>query len=263
MIQGRFIEDAALQGFQNMAIDSALVESCLSGLSLPTFRTYSWSPFTLSLGYHQPLSEVNLSQVHADGIGLVRRPTGGRAVFHAGELTYSVVLPLGDKAPSEWYDLIHQTFHEAFLRQSVLTGYTHHHDDFKAVYQGVSAVPCFISSAKSELLLNGKKLVGSAQRLYGPVLLQHGSILLDRSHLDIVNYLSFKSESEQKMLTELLEQKSTSIGQEKLYFSVTRFISDIKELLPLKLGIQFLPDELLPQEQELVYHLSKKYRKTE
>ncbi|MCA0444695.1 MAG: lipoate--protein ligase family protein [Bacteroidetes bacterium] len=263
MIQGRFIEDAALQGFENMAIDSALVESLLSGFSLPTFRTYSWSPVTLSLGYHQPLSEVNLSAVHLDGVGLVRRPTGGRAVFHAGELTYSVVLPLGDKAPSEWYDLIHQTFHEAFLRQTIDTGYTHHHDDFKSVYQGISAVPCFISSAKSELLLNGKKLVGSAQRIYGPVLLQHGSILLDRSHLDIVKYLTFKKKGEAESLTELLTQKSTSIGQENLNFSVSRFISDIKELLPMKLGIDFLTDSLLSQEQELVYHLSKKYRKTE
>lgn len=263
MIQGRFIEDAALQGFENMATDSAFVESLLSGLSLPTFRFYFWSPPALSLGYHQPLSEVNLSAVQSDGIGLVRRPTGGRAVFHAGELTYSAILPLGNRAPSEWYDLIHQAFHEAFLHQQIQTGYTHHHDDFKTVYQGLSAVPCFVSSAKSELVLNGKKLVGSAQRVYGPVLLQHGSILLDKSHLDIVKYLTFANEGEAETLTQLLASKSTSIGQENLDFSASRFIADCKKLLPEKLGIQFLPEKLLPQEQELVYHLSKKYRKTE
>ncbi|MBN8706807.1 MAG: lipoate--protein ligase family protein [Bacteroidetes bacterium] len=263
MIPGRFIEDAALQGYENMAIDSALVESVLSGLGLPTFRTYFWSPNTLSLGYHQPLSEVNLPSLNSAGIGLVRRPTGGRAVCHAGELTYSVVVPLGEKAPSEWYDLIHQSFHEAFARQAIQTGYTHHNDDFKSVYQNLPSVPCFISSAKSELMLNGKKLVGSAQRIYGPVLLQHGSILLDKSHLDIVKYLSFSKSEDADSLLDLLNQKSTSIAQENLSFSVSTFISDLKKILPEKLGIEFSPGNLVPEEQELVYHLSKKYRKTE
>ena len=93
MTIGRFITDSPRPGFENMAIDEMMVESLLSHLSVPTFRFYSWNPFCLSLGFHQSADDVNYHNLTKDGIDLVRRPTGGRAVFHSGEITYSVVLP--------------------------------------------------------------------------------------------------------------------------------------------------------------------------
>lgn len=257
---GRLIQDQALSGFENMAVDSALVESVLSRLSGPVFRFYFWKPPALSLGYHQPLSEVLAGECKQAGIDIVRRPTGGRAVLHDGELTYSVVLPLGTPAPSDWYDLIHHSFHLAFSRQNIPTGYTTRNDDFKSVYSGLTAVPCFISSAKSELTLKGKKLVGSAQRVYGSVLLQHGSILLTDSHLKIADLLACGSEEEREQMRINLNEKSTSIARENYPFSVDQFLSDIPGILAETLGIRFQPDALKPEEQEMVYHFRKKYR---
>ncbi len=84
------IDEAPRSGAANMAIDQALAEAAAVGASPPTLRFYRWQPPAVSLGRHQPLNEINLEAVTERGYDVVRRPTGGRAILHTDELTYSV-----------------------------------------------------------------------------------------------------------------------------------------------------------------------------
>src|SRR5437763_6604272 len=89
----RIVFDPAANGAWNMAVDEVLLDGVAAGSAPPTLRFYAWSPACLSLGYFQPFSVVNVEGCRGLGIDIVRRPTGGRAILHDRELTYSVALP--------------------------------------------------------------------------------------------------------------------------------------------------------------------------
>jgi lipoyl(octanoyl) transferase len=166
-----------------MALDAALMERVRAGAS-PTLRFYRWSPACLSLGRNQPARGCyEPGAIHARGLEVVRRPTGGRAVLHGRELTYSVVLPdrlLG--GPRQCY----ATVNRALLRGLLLLG-------VPAVLQprgvGSATIPplvfCFPEPTEGEVVLGGRKLVGSAQCRERGVLLQHGSLLLEDDQADV------------------------------------------------------------------------------
>ena len=261
MNEGRFFLDHSHSGFENMAIDETLVESLLNNLSAPTFRLYSWNPRCLSLGFHQPISEVKTENLAEKKIDLVRRPTGGRAVLHANEITYSVVIPLQNKTAAHWYNKIHSAFSEVFHQMNIPVENSNSSDNFKAIYKNSTSVPCFVSSAKSELLIDGKKIAGSAQRVFVSVLLQHGSILIDDSHLEIIDLLNFSDENEKEKMKQTLLEKSVSLHDYDADFSVSIFAEKLIPALNQYLNIQFANSDLLPQELEMVYHFSKKYRR--
>lgn len=261
MSEGRFFSDLPRTGFENMAIDETLVESLLNKLSVPTFRLYSWNPSCLSLGFHQPVSEVNLENLQKKKLDLVRRPTGGRAVFHANEITYSAAIPLQNQSASFWYDKIHKAFFDVFRQMNIPVEISTATDNFKAIYKNSTSVPCFVSSAKSELLIEGKKVVGSAQRVFGSVLLQHGSILIDHSHEEIIEFLNFSDSEEKEKMKQTLLEKSVTLHDYDANFSVALFAEKLIPALNKQLNIQFSEGNLLPQELEMVYHFSKKYRR--
>src|SRR5512133_1650859 len=89
----RLIRTPAASGPWNMAVDEAILEFAARGEVLPTLRLYAWEPACLSLGYAQPASDVDLEALRSHGWEMVRRPTGGRAILHTDELTYSVSGP--------------------------------------------------------------------------------------------------------------------------------------------------------------------------
>jgi lipoate-protein ligase A len=92
----RLLVTPPARGAWNMAVDEAILEAVGRGASLPTLRLYAWEPACLSLGYAQPIGDVDQPRLRARGWDLVRRPTGGRAVLHTDELTYSVIAPPGE-----------------------------------------------------------------------------------------------------------------------------------------------------------------------
>lgn len=92
----RLLETGENSGGFNMALDSALLK-LIPETQTPILRFFQWKPFAVSLGYGQKLSSVNSEKIFAEGFEIVRRPTGGRAIFHSEELTYSVVLPNNHK----------------------------------------------------------------------------------------------------------------------------------------------------------------------
>lgn len=163
-----------------MAIDEALWRGRQAGTSPPTFRCFAWAPPTVSLGYGQDLDVVDAEACRRLGVGLVRRPTGGSAIYHDGperELTYSVIassddvgIPVDVLATYRWIAL-------ALVRGLRALGAP---AEIVAVPETDGPAPafCFARTGRYEIEIGGRKVVGSAQRRQGTCFLQHGSILL-------------------------------------------------------------------------------------
>ena len=178
----RLIIDGNLRGARNMARDVAMLEAVADGEAPPTVRLYGWDPPCLSLGRHQGVEAADLEFCRAEGIDVVRRPTGGRALLHHLELTYAVAAPLGTgplpRGLQDAYRLICGALVQAMRGLGVhaeLTG-----GDVNLQLPGPqSTVPCFEAPAGGEVVVGGRKLIGSAMRAHGSAVLQHGAILLD------------------------------------------------------------------------------------
>jgi lipoyl(octanoyl) transferase len=183
-----------------MAADEAMLAAVGAGEAPPTLRFYGWSPATLSIGYFQKAAdEVRLDEVAARGLGFVRRPTGGRAVLHDAELTYSIVVP--EKYPglptsvTESYRVLSEGLVHGFralgLEAEMVSLAS---EEEKAKYATAGSAACFDSPSWYELVVDGRKVAGSAQvRQHGAVL-QHGSILLDLDVELLFELLQFRSE---------------------------------------------------------------------
>lgn len=195
-----------------MDFDFNLATNCKSDESF--FRLYRWQPYCISLGANQSLDDINIAKASNDNIEVVKRPTGGRAILHSEEITYSVVTPLdGSVSPKEIYEKISSAlirgleFYNPILAQSELEKLQ---PDFPNLLKQPTGVLCFGSTAKNEVKFSGKKIIGSAQRKLKNVILQHGSILCGTSHKKLVDYINSEMETKVILQNEL-EQKTTEI----------------------------------------------------
>jgi len=169
----RLLIDAAAPGPWNMGVDEALLASAVAE-GTPTLRFYTWDGFWLSLGYGQPLSAERLAACQAVGVGVVRRVTGGRAVLHGGDLTYAVSAPEAalQAGLRGTYEQISRALQAGLGRVGVAAvGALRPEEPARE-----PAFDCFSEVAGDELCVDGRKLVGSAQRRTRGGVLQHGSI---------------------------------------------------------------------------------------
>jgi lipoyl(octanoyl) transferase len=177
----RLVITEATDGATNMAVDEALWRARQASRVPATLRFFAWSPPTVSLGYGQALGrDVDVEACRALGVGLVRRPTGGSAIYHDGperELTYSVTATAGDLGISG--DLL-ETYQ--WIGRALLRGLRALGAPAELVPERPPAGPapafCFARTGVFEIEAHGKKLVGSAQRRQGDSFLQHGAVLL-------------------------------------------------------------------------------------
>jgi lipoate-protein ligase A len=176
----RLLLDPPAPGAWNMAVDEVLLDGVAAGSAPPTLRFYEWAPPCLSLGYFQPFEVVDVGGCRSLGIDVVRRPTGGRAILHDRELTYSVALPLrllgDDGAVLPSYHRLSLALEGGLKRLGVPV--------VLAPESAAQAVAdhgpvCFDRPSAHEILLDGRKLVGSAQTRRATAILQHGSILIE------------------------------------------------------------------------------------
>ncbi len=204
-----YLNQGALSGAMNMAIDEALLELAEPGSVI--FRTYTWNPATLSLGVFQKISDVNQEELDKRGFGLVRRATGGRAVLHDKELTYSIIIktphPLIEKNVLESYYYLCQGLVEG-LRMLGVDAALKKSDD-----PSLSTPSCFAAPTFNDIEASGKKLVGSAQMRNRLGLLQHGSILIDVDLNDLFAVIT-KDEASAKRLADAAKSKITCINSE-------------------------------------------------
>lgn len=179
----RCIVDPPRTGAANMAMDQALFEGVQAG-GRPVLRLYRWEPGCLSLGRNQTAIGVYDSARAADrGVDIVRRPTGGLAVFHHHELTYAVIATVRQIGrPRAAYEAINRALADGLARLGVPG----------AIASGAAPTPlsaarqpCFGEAAAGEVVVGGRKIVGSAARIERHTLLQHGSILLDGDQSEV------------------------------------------------------------------------------
>lgn len=170
----RFLDSGPSDGACNMAVDLALLDHARLA-SVATLRVYAWSRPTLSFGRHErALGRFDHARLSAAGIDVVRRPTGGRALLHHREVTYSVTAPIAGRSLAESYKHINTLLIRALSRLDVEAEMA----GARSMPMRPGMAPCFAEPNAGELTVDGAKLVGSAQWRDGDALLQHGSILL-------------------------------------------------------------------------------------
>ncbi len=211
-----FIDSGEQTGAVNMAVDETLARALASGAGTPSLRLFRWRPWAISLGYNQVSGELDAPLCARDGVDIVRRPTGGRAILHAQELTYSVVMPAGRRSVLQVYNEISTALVRGLALYGVDVALQKSQPDFAREYRSSSSIPCFASSARYEIEWRGRKLVGSAQRRFGgpagDVVLQHGSILCGDAHLRLADYLAAPVAQARGRILAALRERTADLG---------------------------------------------------
>ncbi|MCM2674997.1 lipoate--protein ligase family protein [Alkalicoccobacillus plakortidis] len=217
----RFIDSGKRSPEYNMALDEALLNWHSEGKIPPTIRFYGWNPATLSIGYFQKVEkEINMDAVKHHQLGFVRRPTGGRGVLHDQELTYSVIVseshPFMPASVTEAYRVISEGLLEGF-KEAGLDAYfsiPSTDADKQALKTPRSAV-CFDAPSWYELVVEGRKVAGSAQTRQKGVILQHGSIILDIDEDKLFDVFRYSSVRLRERMQRNFKQKAVAINELK------------------------------------------------
>ena len=262
-----FINTGSKNPYYNMAMDEALLNFVSRGEIDPVIRFYTWNPATLSIGYFQRLQkEIDIDKVKEKGYGLVRRQTGGRGVLHDKELTYSVIVPESHpNMPStvtEAYKIISQGLLEGFKNLGFETYFAipRSKEERDKLKQPRSSV-CFDAPSWYELVVEGRKIAGSAQTRQKGVILQHGSILQDIDIDDLFDMFKFKNERLKAKMKENFVQKAVAINDiSNQHITLNEMENAFKSGFKKGLNIDFKPLELTEKQKEEVQELEDKYR---
>jgi lipoate-protein ligase A len=251
-----------------MAMDEAITVAHSEGKVPPTLRFYGWNPPTLSIGYFQKASvEVDLEALKRQGIGFVRRPTGGRAVLHDQELTYSIIV-------AENYPDMPSGVTEAYrvLSEGLLRGFQKLGLDAKMVQLDnggekraadvMTSAACFDAPSWYELVVEGRKVAGSAQMRHKGVVLQHGSVLLDLDVAQLFDLLRFQSDAVKQRLQKAFQSKAIAINALRIELGLKRVNIEDAEVAFLQgfsegMGVQFEAAEPTDYEVKLAEQIIK------
>ncbi|WP_369041258.1 lipoate--protein ligase family protein [Staphylococcus epidermidis] len=262
-----FINTGSKNPYYNMAMDEALLNFVSRGEIDPVIRFYTWNPATLSIGYFQRLQkEIDIDKVKEKGYGLVRRQTGGRGVLHDKELTYSVIVPESHpNMPStvtEAYKIISQGLLEGFKNLGFETYFAipRSKEERDKLKQPRSSV-CFDAPSWYELVVEGRKIAGSAQTRQKGVILQHGSILQDIDIDDLFDMFKFKNERLKAKMKENFVQKAVAINDiSNQHITLNEMENAFEAGFKKGLNTDFKPLELTKKQLEEVQELEDKYR---
>jgi lipoyl(octanoyl) transferase len=216
----RLLITSPARGAWNMAVDESILEHIRRGdlpglrqgqVSLPTLRLYAWDPPCLSLGHAQPFADVDEERLKARDWEVVRRATGGRAILHTDELTYSVIAPLDEPRVEgsvlESYNRLAQALLLAVKRLEVPVEMK----EGKTDNNGSPNPVCFEVPSTYEITVNGKKLIGSAQARKKEGVLQHGSLPLTGDLTRICQALVFEDETARENAARRLLERATTV----------------------------------------------------
>jgi lipoate-protein ligase A len=257
----RLLDTGAADGFTNMAVDEALLEVSAAEGGPSTLRFYSWSPPALSLGYGQSIAgEIDFHRCTSLGIDVVRRPTGGRAVLHDHEVTYSVVIKAADPRVASGLLASYLTISRGLVRGLLYLGIT---AELVPIQRGAllpsdEASPvCFATLSSYEVAVAGRKIIGSAQRRVHDLIMQHGSIPLwhDLDKLRAVFSSSLPGGRSdhgevvyQAHMTSLQEAGGRAYSYAEVVAALTRGMVEVWQ-------VDLLPDQLTAAEKERSTHL--------
>lgn len=230
----RFMDMGQADGPTNMAIDEAILLSYVQGSILPTLRVYQWNPPCLSIGCFQSVSkEVDLEACRQMGVDLVRRPTGGRAILHDVELTYSLVVSEGDPLVGGTILESYNKISLALVEGLALLGVRAELASRKEGTNASGSAACFHSASSYEVTLGGRKLVGSAQLRKNGVLLQQGSLLLDLDPERTLRLLKVTSKGSWDKEMASFRRRVTTLGE-----AMNREVTFSEVVLAMREGFQ-------------------------
>lgn len=246
----RLLETQAANGAQNMATDVALMESVRRG-GQPVLRFYRWWPPCISLGRNQPArGHYDIDEAKRLGIEFVRRPTGGRAVYHHHEVTYAVIV--GDRqlgGPRRTYEAIHKSLLAGLRLLGAATEMVGERDHAARP----STIPCFNELDGGAIIAGKRKLLGSAQCRESDVLLQHGSLLLSGDQSPTWELLTVRTVAEGRgLFTALDEVLSYRPTWGEL---VDGLVSGFERLL----GVQLVQSSLDASERARIVHHAQRF----
>ena len=246
--------------FENMAIDESIFHETIENRKYPTIRFYSSRPAAVSIGYFQDMiKEVNIEKCHRAGVDVVRRITGGKAVFHCNEITYCVVAGDREKIfPSDisgTYKVISKCIARGLAYLGIRADLA---EGGRRDWAGEELKSCcFAVPSKNELLVKGRKICGSAQVRRRGGFLQHGSLLLDFDPGETASLLLPARTPEQ---VEKLRKAVTALNEELVSpVDVQEICLQLKKGFIDELGIDLVKETLTPAEETLKNELMKKY----
>ncbi|WP_138494007.1 lipoate--protein ligase family protein [Paenibacillus pinistramenti] len=217
----RFVHTGRRSGVMNMAVDEAIMIAQHEGRVPPTVRFYNWLPGTLSVGYFQKAAkEIDFDAVGRHNVGFVRRPTGGRAVLHDREVTYSLVVPETypglPKHVDEGYRVLSEGllygFQRLGLEAEMTGGYQLAAGETPQAARLSRSAACFDSPSRYELTVEGRKIAGSAQMRSRGIVLQHGSIPVDNQTELLFELLQFADSRSRQRWQKVVEEKAVAIN---------------------------------------------------
>jgi lipoate-protein ligase A len=237
----RLIVDEPLTGNLNMGIDEAILEAVNNGESIATLRFYQWNEPTISLGYFQKAADFLEQDDTIKNMPMVRRQTGGGAILHDDEITYSLIVPLNGSLPFTNIGPMVELVHDAFISVNAEMG-------LPLTYRGTTTQDdhaqkgpffCFSRSHCLDLTLDDLKIVGSAQRRKKNSALQHGSFILKKNY----------------------KQQTCAAADEKITsrFDTPGFIKKTSTIIATKLNLTMENGTLTDKERQYALGMEKKY----
>ena len=244
-----------------MAVDEAIAMRSARSDSPPTLRFYQWRPAAVSLGRHQPVEDIDLARAQARGWDLVRRPTGGRAILHIDELTYSIAGPADEpRLQGPVLDVYNRISHGLLLGLRRLGVAAEKAPASQRAGRDVSPA-CFEVPSAYEISVGEQKLIGSAQRRAGGYVLQHGSLPLSGEITRLVDVMAFEDESQREAFRAHLAGRATTLeaaaGRTVSFWEAAALLVDG---LNSVLEVDFEESELSPEELALAREIeAEKY----
>jgi lipoate-protein ligase A len=261
----RVIDTGGNNGFVNMAIDEAIMAGIRQGIAPATVRFYRWNPPAVTIGYFQDIHrEIDLAKCTELGVDVVRRLTGGRAVLHHREVTYSMACPEDDPVASG-------TVVQSYLRisQGLLAGVKSLGVPAELVPHGgqkgaALSAACFEAPSWYELVVDGKKLIGSAQTRKQGIMLQHGSLPLEMDEGLLADIICFSSDLERDIFKRRFSEKAVALNN-CLAVPITyeQATAALTQGLEQALKVELVAGDLTDYEQELAQELTNKYKSME
>jgi lipoate-protein ligase A len=194
-----------------MALDDSILEAVSSGESPPTLRLYAWQPPCLSIGYAQPVADVDRQRLQERNWDIVRRPTGGRAILHTDELTYAVVGPQDNPHLAGGVLQSYRHLSQGFVHALNLLGLEVEVQPDLPVPDELRINPvCFQVPSAYEITVQGKKLIGSAQVRRQGGILQHGSIPL-RGDITLICQVLHYNDKDRSQAAKLVQARATTV----------------------------------------------------
>ncbi len=275
--QYRFLNTGVQNAAMNMAIDEAVLIHHLKSEAPPTLRVFRWSQPSISLGrFQNDEQEIDTRLCEQRRVTLVRRPTGGRAVYHLDEFTYSIVIGKRYGVPSgvvPAYAYLAQGLiaalqilgvHAELSNERTRRGSPEAGRGQDIHYNDTSSAACFASSTQADLTSSGFKLVGSAQVWKDDALLQQGSLPLDDRAPEFFAMLRYPSEAAREEALALYREKTTPLHTFAPGVSWDDVAKAFRTGFSTALHTEFVPGELSSSEWELAHQLvEEKYGKLE